>query len=246
MYWHYFVIGSFILAIIISQIRIYRQTKKKRKQFEGIFPNKAEEEWLVLKTEGVQIISQKLYDAHERKTELQKLIEQTNKKNDKSINTSDKKKAGLEKELETTNDKIEALNNLYETLQNTTRKEIIDSINRYLEKNKDGVTDFNLIRDIIDRNCDAIEEEIQTQRALRHAERPGRQVADGCEVCPCCLLCRHGWGQILPVHHDRRGVQRALYLCLQRTEQLFNRGFYETGNHLFWVCTGDDPDGQRR
>jgi hypothetical protein len=40
---------------------------------------------------------------------------------------------------------------------------IIDSINNYLANNKGAVSDFHLIKDIVDRNCDAQEEEIHTQ-----------------------------------------------------------------------------------
>ena len=40
---------------------------------------------------------------------------------------------------------------------------IIASLNKYLINNKDAVSDFHLMKDIIDRNCDAQEEEIQTQ-----------------------------------------------------------------------------------
>ena len=40
---------------------------------------------------------------------------------------------------------------------------ILDSINNYLKKNKGAVSDFHLIKDIVERNCDAKEEEIDTQ-----------------------------------------------------------------------------------
>ena len=196
MYWHYFIIAVCIFVIIIFQIKIYRKTTKKRKQFEGIFPDNAEEEWLVLKKDGVQIVSKKLSDDIAEKAELEKNIERTKisieavqkiidryehfkanasentttSRYDETINNNKQKKKELnstltdyKRRLKEIKDDIEALNNLDKTLQNATRKEIIDSINRYLDKNKDGVTDFNLIRDIIDRNCDAIEEEIQTQ-----------------------------------------------------------------------------------
>lgn len=39
---------------------------------------------------------------------------------------------------------------------------ILDSINNYLKRNKGAVADFNLIKDITDRNIDALEEEIST------------------------------------------------------------------------------------
>ncbi|WP_163218090.1 hypothetical protein [Bacteroides sp. 224] len=40
---------------------------------------------------------------------------------------------------------------------------IINSINNYLAKNKGAVSDFHLMKDIVDRNCDSVEEEINTQ-----------------------------------------------------------------------------------
>ena len=43
-----------------------------------------------------------------------------------------------------------------------TLKTIINSINDYLKNNK-SVSDFHLMKDIVDRNCDAKEEEINTQ-----------------------------------------------------------------------------------
>jgi hypothetical protein len=40
---------------------------------------------------------------------------------------------------------------------------IITSLNKYLINNKGAVSDFHLMKDIVDRNCDAKEEEIHTQ-----------------------------------------------------------------------------------
>ena len=46
---------------------------------------------------------------------------------------------------------------------NDTLDIIISSINNYIINNKGAVSDFHLMKDIVDRNCDAKEEEIQTQ-----------------------------------------------------------------------------------
>lgn len=43
---------------------------------------------------------------------------------------------------------------------------ILDSINNYLCKNKGAVSDFMLIKDIVERNCDSKEEEINTQTPI--------------------------------------------------------------------------------
>jgi len=40
---------------------------------------------------------------------------------------------------------------------------IIESINKYLNNNRGSISDFHLMRDIVDRNCDTAEEEINTQ-----------------------------------------------------------------------------------
>lgn len=71
--------------------------------------------------------------------------------------------SNYKKQLKEFNKQEKELADLNIAFGNGTRVEIISAINRYLEKNKNSVTDFNLIRDIIDRNCDAVEEEIQAQ-----------------------------------------------------------------------------------
>lgn len=199
MVWHYILIGICIAIIIFYQAKIFKRTCKKRKQFDNIFPDNAEEEWVVLKKEGVQIVSKKLSDAFascsETETNLNEVKAQilqvktsiekyekklqlalaendvesvsridsnlTDKRNEiKDLESQEKE---LTKQIKESKKQIDELKRLQNNLKYGTRYVIIDSINKYLEKNKDAVTDFNLIRDIIDRNCDAVEEEIQTQ-----------------------------------------------------------------------------------
>ena len=45
-------------------------------------------------------------------------------------------------------------------------RKILDSINNYLHKNKGAVSDFMLIKDIVERNCDSKEEEITIQTPI--------------------------------------------------------------------------------
>lgn len=40
---------------------------------------------------------------------------------------------------------------------------ILDAINNYLANNKGNISDFHLMKDIVDRHCDALEDEINTQ-----------------------------------------------------------------------------------
>ena len=51
----------------------------------------------------------------------------------------------------------------YASSQSPVFTTIENSIQDYVKANKDGVSDFHLMKDIVDRNCDAKEEEIETQ-----------------------------------------------------------------------------------
>lgn len=44
--------------------------------------------------------------------------------------------------------------------------EIEESINSYLERNKGAVSDFNLIKDIVERNCDSLTTEVESQTSM--------------------------------------------------------------------------------
>lgn len=192
---HYLLIALIIVVIIIFQIGIYSHTKKKRKQFEGIFPEDAEKELIIKNTDSVQIVS-KLKEAETKKKYLEDSINKIKKELnpiEKAIkkyealmaDTTDEDVLSQYKEILDENNiikhellssciekdkqkmvlqkEIEVLQKLCDSPGKETRKEIIDSINRYLKTNKTAVADFSLIRDIIDRNCDAVEDEIQTQ-----------------------------------------------------------------------------------
>ncbi len=67
------------------------------------------------------------------------------------------------KQLQALKDQLNSISNLKAVIGNDTMINIISSINSYLEKNKNSVADFSIIKDIIDRNTDAVEEEIQSQ-----------------------------------------------------------------------------------
>jgi metal-responsive CopG/Arc/MetJ family transcriptional regulator len=64
-------------------------------------------------------------------------------------------------------EELELQNDTALEIQSQHKNEIFDniifSINRYLNNNKGAVSDYHLIKDIVERNCYAKEEEIQTQ-----------------------------------------------------------------------------------
>ena len=48
----------------------------------------------------------------------------------------------------------------YKRFQNETLRDILSSVNSYLLRNKGAVSDFNLVKDIVDRNIDKVDDEI--------------------------------------------------------------------------------------
>lgn len=56
-----------------------------------------------------------------------------------------------------------SLSGIWSNHHNPVFDEIKNAINNYLSNNKGSVSDYHLMKDIVDRNCDAKEEEINTQ-----------------------------------------------------------------------------------
>ena len=52
---------------------------------------------------------------------------------------------------------------LDENIKNPLIIKVVDTINSYLLRNKGAISDYNLIKDIVERNCDAVDEEINHQ-----------------------------------------------------------------------------------
>lgn len=52
---------------------------------------------------------------------------------------------------------------LDDSIENPLIVRVVNTINSYLLRNKGAVSDFNLIKDIVERNCDAVDEEINQQ-----------------------------------------------------------------------------------
>ena len=81
--------------------------------------------------------------------------------------SKDRTEEGIDK-AESTSESIKVsqiILNDYNKKQSTFQN-ILNSINNYLYKNKGAVSDFMLIKDIVERNCDSKEEEINTQTPI--------------------------------------------------------------------------------
>lgn len=212
MFLHYLIIVFCLVVVLSFQVIVFLRTKKKSAEFDNVFPENIEKEWVIFKDESkrrkggekrmAQIVSKKLLDAQDMLNAEKKRLESINNDLQKQSAELQYNENALQKAKElqafqyvVANDsdvhlfqqKVDSarknLNNLdndrkksksrianlernikvLEQKGNDVRTIIIDSINRYLDRNKHSVTDFNLIKDIIDRNCGAIEEEVQTQ-----------------------------------------------------------------------------------
>lgn len=175
---HFIIIIILIGYILYEQIKRFRDTKKKMSDFQDIFPEKVEEELAVVKN-PVQIVLKSYLDYQEKLKEKESLgtkvsnwqnqtMKITSQYSDQDIPLWDLNKINkLSENIKKAERRLIEINN---ELSNWDQKTYVStwctiqkSINRYLKNNEGGVSDFQLIKDIVDRNCDADEEEIQTQ-----------------------------------------------------------------------------------
>jgi len=160
---HYIIIVIPLVIIVVYQFYIFNDTKNKLKILNTIFSENSSN--YQLKSE---IMLDQVSIANEQGLkELLQAIGKNEKDYYKTIFSNT-----LEKDIEYFDvDKVrKELYNYFKNEvkilhkhQNPILSEIVNSINAYLDVNKSGVSDFHLLKDIVDRNCDAQEEEIDTQ-----------------------------------------------------------------------------------
>ena len=151
---HYVIIGIVILVIIYLQVKIYSDTKKRLNTYNSIFPETVGEEYKIGKL-GLILDIQTEESIKKEIDELNRQIEAAQTIDD----TTDYIRQLKTRRYELVND----IASIQSKQKNNVWDKIVSSINRYLEKNRGSVSDFHLIKDIVDRNCDAEEEAIQTQ-----------------------------------------------------------------------------------
>ncbi|MBR3412886.1 MAG: hypothetical protein IKG81_09390 [Bacteroidales bacterium] len=147
---HYVIIGLIIVYILYKQFTIFNDTRKRLDTFGDIFPDSLSEEYKVGKRGVILVI-----DTEES---INKEIQRIDNEIDKTADL-----AYLDLLRSERRRLSQLLYNITNRKTNSVWDKILSSINRYLEKNKGSVSDFHLIKDIVDRNCDAEEEAIQTQ-----------------------------------------------------------------------------------
>lgn len=126
---HYILVVLVILAIIVAQIYIFKNTKKKITTYKSIFPNN---------TSSYSIVEREI---------------QTNNGNDEED--------GYVEDIDAV-----SVSQLNISTDNETLKEIKNALNMYLQKNKGAASDFYLMKDVVERYCDAEEEEINIQQPI--------------------------------------------------------------------------------
>lgn len=186
---HYLIIIFFIVAIIVLQVRVFSATKKKLDIFKNIFPSAAYEEWQLVKDnqnavriagkkdlelsnrsreEKISTLEQKIADSKAKVTELRHSYSALSDVDDAQATLVAAQGRAEKAHLQELMDQLNSAKNtiaeipVYSSL-NGVRNTIITSINNYLERNNSSTSDFHLIKDIVDRNCDAADDEIQTQ-----------------------------------------------------------------------------------
>lgn len=151
---HYIIIIVVIAVIFLLQIKIYLDSRRRINLLSKIFPDKSQDSFFVSKKEKdyTQILDtkHKIYD------ELDEIKEKIlNHDGEYDLNELNARRYELEREI--------ANKSFDEKQLNSIMLNIIDSINAYLKNNKGSVSDFHLLKDIVDRNCDSEEEAVQSQ-----------------------------------------------------------------------------------
>lgn len=160
---HYFIIFVIITIIVYLQIKRYKDTLGKIKIFRNIFAQKKESY-----TYGnQQQIEKSVNNANDE--ELMMMLKKSGV-NVEEFYYVEKNEDGKEffvfdgfSAKRFLLDQGSSAKGISSSHSNPVFTEIKNAINSYLSNNKGSVSDFHLMKDIVDRNCDAKEEEINAQ-----------------------------------------------------------------------------------
>ena len=133
---HIFIVIAVIVFIISYQIKVGIETLRNLDVFKSIFPK-----------------SESCYSIEENS-----FYDENGKEDDDEDNVETK---GLNEDLSAI-----MVNQISSSYANPILSQIIGAINMYLRKNKGAASDFLLIKDVVERYCDAKEEEIMAQQPV--------------------------------------------------------------------------------
>lgn len=162
---HYVLIIVAVIVILVLQIQNYLSIKQRLKSYSEIFPTSIEKEY-VIGQKGIikDKESQELQTLKTKLRDVEKEIEFIEWDEKVTFPLSNMEKEYKYKEKKELKEKIENIKKVNKKVKrNEVWETIVKGINKYLDKNNGNVNDFHLIKDIVDRNCDAEEEAIQSQ-----------------------------------------------------------------------------------
>lgn len=148
-YIHYLVVIPLIVVIIVFQARVLKQALVKIDLFRGIFPS----------------------NKHSYSLNAAKVIVSEKQSDDSFSNDDDDDDDSIWREGDSYNENKDVfqeieISQIEVKSDNTTMRNITDALNMYLEKNKGAVSDFSLMKDIVERYSGAEEEEITVMQPI--------------------------------------------------------------------------------
>lgn len=154
---HSILIIAVIAIVVVVQLKYFFKLKERLSDFRTIFSKKELENY-----DSLIVVSSSIPKAMELKEKYNRLIEK--KKELFELEDNDYELNKLEEEIESIVAEYKMLpeNDHYEIKKEDVFSGILNSINKYLYKNKETVSDFNIMKDIVERSCDVEEEELHT------------------------------------------------------------------------------------
>lgn len=157
---HFIVIGIVVVFIIGIQIFFFGKTLKEIRRFSNIFPKSTD----CLYAQNSEIYM-KDYDSDNEADDEETIEEiiindaevEVDVEDDDVVDENSEKSDLFPKVTNSQKHDNCALK------EDTVFRRIVSSLNTYLRKNKGAVSDYHLMKDIVERNCDAKENEIDTQ-----------------------------------------------------------------------------------
>ena len=136
---HYIIVIVIIVVIICFQIFSYADTSKKIRKYKSIFPK--------------SVSAYSLRELSLREEPKHELI-------------SEEDDLPLSLDEETTGENEVTVSQVHIEDASPTLSEVERSLNMYLQKNRGAASDFHIMKDVVERYCDADEEEITTQQPI--------------------------------------------------------------------------------
>lgn len=169
---HYLIIIAIVATIVIIQFSIFLKTKKKIRILASIFAPQSEqyhskrdlvkswEQTIDMASEPDlkrMLVREVLFEADfMKKVTISRVVDGVSVEEEVEVFSLEDARRALK-------ERIYVTDSIASDHHNSVLDAIFRAINSYLYNNKGNISDFALMKDIVDRNCDSVEEEINTQ-----------------------------------------------------------------------------------